>query len=59
MQSEVNSAATKRESAEQPRYEKRIGSTVYRVTVHFSQKSKDTIEDKLIRLMESEVRENA
>ena len=59
MQSEVNIAATKRESAEPPKYEKRIGSTVYRVTLHYSQTSSDTIEDKLIRLMESEVRESA
>ena len=58
MQSEVNSAAT-RESAEPPRFEKRIGSTVYRVTVHFSQTSTESLEDKLLRLMESEVRESA
>jgi len=59
MQSEVTIAAKERESAKPPKYEKRIGSTVYRVIVHFSKKSNDTIEDKLIRLMESEVRENA
>ena len=59
MQSEVTIVATERESAEPPKYEKRIGSTVFRVTVHFSKKSSDTLEDKLIRLMESEVRENA
>jgi hypothetical protein len=39
--------------------EQRIGSTVYRVTVHFSPTSTDTIEDKLLRLMESEVRDSA
>jgi len=59
MQSEVIIAVTGRESDEPPKYEKRIGSTVYRVTVHFSQESTDTIEDKLLRLMESEVWKNA
>ena len=58
MQSDVNSAATERDSAEPAKYEKRIGNTVYRVSVHFSQTSTDTVEDKLLRLMESEVRES-
>jgi hypothetical protein len=56
MQSGVNGTAAERESAEPAKYEKRIGSTVYQVTVHFSQKSTETIEDKLLRLMEGEVR---
>ena len=34
---------------------KRIGSTTYIVSVHFSDKSKETLEDKIIRLIESEV----
>jgi hypothetical protein len=59
MQSMLDSAVTAFKSVEPPNYEKRIGSTVYRVIVHFSQDSNDTIEDKLIRLMESKVRENA
>jgi hypothetical protein len=59
MQKDVKQAATTRESAEPQKFQKRIGSTVYRVTVHYSQTSEETIEDKLIRLMESEVRESA
>ena len=59
MQNDIVSAATTRESAEPPKYEKRIGNTVYRVSVHFSQTSTETVEDKLLRLMESEVRESA
>jgi len=59
MQDEVESAATTRESAEPFVFKKRIGSTVYRVTAHFSRTSAETIEDKLMRLMESEVREIA
>ena len=34
---------------------KRIGSTTYKVSVHFSETSKETMEDKLLRLMEREV----
>ena len=34
---------------------KRIGSTNYVVNVHFSDKSKETIEDKILRLIEREV----
>ena len=30
---------------------KRIGSTNYEVSIHFSQTSKETIEDKMLRLM--------
>ena len=42
-----------------PTFTKRIGSTVYAVSVHFNQSSKETIEDKILRLMESEVRKIA
>lgn len=37
-------------------WKKRIGSTTYRVNVHFSSTSKDTMQDKLLRLMEREVK---
>ena len=39
--------------------QKRIGSTTYVVAVHFSQTSKETMQDKVLRLIESEVRESA
>jgi len=38
---------------------KRIGSTVYTVTVHFNEKSKESLEDKILRLIEREVNNNA
>ena len=38
---------------------KRIGSTVYSVSVRFSDKNAETLEDKLLRMIESEVRKNA
>jgi len=36
------------------RLTKRIGSTTYKVTVHFSRTSKETMSDKLIRLIARE-----
>jgi hypothetical protein len=38
---------------------RRIGSTTYVVAVHFSRTSNETVEDKLIRLMEREVKDIA
>ncbi len=44
---------------EQPResgvFTKRIGSTTYRVSVHFSKTSRETVNDKILRLIKSEV----
>jgi hypothetical protein len=34
---------------------RRIGSTTVEITVHFSNTSKETMEDKLLRIMEREV----
>ena len=45
-------------SADQPlKLTKRIGSTTFTVSVHFSQTSKETVEDKLLRLMERDLSE--
>lgn len=41
------------------RFSRRIGSTTYLVSVHFSKTSKETFEDKMVRLVESEVRKTA
>jgi hypothetical protein len=38
---------------------KRIGSTTYTVNVRFNDKSTETIEDKVLRLIEGEVRKSA
>jgi len=38
---------------------KRIGSTNYLVDIHFSPTSKEAVEDKLLRLMEREVKDVA
>ena len=41
------------------RLTRRIGSTTYRVSVHFSGTSRETMADKFLRLMESEVSKGA
>jgi len=45
--------------AEPVKFEKRIGSTVYKVAVHFNHAENETIEDKVLRLIESEARKSA
>jgi hypothetical protein len=43
---------------EQPResgvFTRRIGSTTYRVSVHFSRTSRETVNDKILRLIKNE-----
>ena len=54
----VNHKTSGREQAEPIRtfeFEKKIGATNYKVCVHFHQTSGETYEDKLLRLMKSEV----
>ena len=41
--------------AEQPEFTKRIGNTTYRVRVYFSQTSKETFTDKVMRLIKNDV----
>jgi len=36
-------------------FSRRIGSTVYRVNVHYSKTSKETMNDKIIRLVKNDV----
>lgn len=63
MQTADNSAAAKRDewetkivNAEPYKLLKRIGSTNLEVSVYFSEKATETYEDKILRLMEREVR---
>ena len=46
-------------TAEPVEFQKRVGSTNFVVSVHFSRTSKERLEDKLLRLIESEVRDSA
>ena len=51
-------AITKNKAEQHPReggaFTKRIGSTVYRVNVHFSNTSRETMNDKIIRIIKNE-----
>ena len=55
----AESVAVKREVAEPVTLLKRIGSTTVEITVHFSDKDNESLEDKLLRLMEREVNKSA
>lgn len=49
----------KKTTAEPINLRKQIGSTTFEVAVHFSGTSRETITDKILRLVKSEVCENA
>ena len=42
-------------STEPYRFNKRIGSSLYKVSVYFSQESKETLSDKILRLAKNEL----
>ena len=46
------------EIAKQPDFIKRIGKTTYKVNVHFSTTSKETMSDKIIRMLRNEVQQS-
>jgi len=48
--------ATKGTAAKPHKILKRIGSTNYEVSIHFSQTSKESLEDKMLRLMVRETK---
>jgi hypothetical protein len=52
-------AAVKPLQAEPLTLLKRIGSTTYKVTIRFSETATETLEDKVLRLIEREVRKSA
>jgi hypothetical protein len=54
MQTAANAAAmTSREAESEPsKLLTRIGSTTYKVSIRFSETSKETIEDKILKLVE-------
>jgi hypothetical protein len=55
----VKSAAKTPNEAEPVKLQKRIGSTVYSVNIRFSDRATETLEDKIFRLIEREVRTSA
>ena len=53
---ETNTAGKQGNALAEPvRITKRVGSTTFKVAVHFSRTSKETLEDKLLRLIKREV----
>ena len=59
MQNTINTTAANPQAAKPLVLMKRIGQTTYMVTVHFSETSKETAEDKILRLIEREAKELA
>jgi hypothetical protein len=55
----TTAAMTAKDRREPLNLRKRIGSTTYVVNVHFSSNAKETLEDKILRLIGSEVRKTA
>jgi hypothetical protein len=53
----VAAAASKNAEREPLTMQKRVGSTVYSVTVRFCENAKETLEDKILRLIEMEVQD--
>jgi hypothetical protein len=56
---ETSAAKTPKCEGEPIKLLRRIGSTTVEVTVHFSDKETETLEDKLLRLMGREVTYNS
>jgi ribonuclease P protein component len=59
MQTMENTQATNQERTprEAGNFTRRIGSTTYRVGVHFSKTSKENVNDKIARLIRSDTRQ--
>jgi hypothetical protein len=59
MQTVKTAAMMPEQRAESLKLLKRIGTTTFEVSVHFSETSKETLEDKILRLIEREVTRSA
>jgi hypothetical protein len=55
----MQTVTAKQQTREAGTFTKRIGSTTYRVGVHFSGTSKETAKDKLVRLVRNEAQGKA
>lgn len=51
---QTNTVQKEQNPCEPRSFTKRIGSTNYRVSVHFSKTSRETINDKILRLVKNE-----
>ena len=59
MQTVTTSGRKTRRDIDAADFKKRISSTVYTVSVHFSRTSRETVEDKILRQIESEGKKTA
>lgn len=59
MQTVTTDGKKTRRSAGAADFKKRIGSTTYVVSVHFSKTSRETIEDKIMRQIKSDGKKTA
>jgi hypothetical protein len=60
MQTDKSAAMTSRPAESEPvKLLTRIGSTTYKVSIRFSETATETLEDKILRLIEREVSGNA
>lgn len=50
----INETKTERQPREAGVFTKRLGSTNYRVRVHFSKTSRETMNDKILRLIKND-----
>jgi len=53
-QDEKGITAMAQDVTAQPMFQKTLGGTIYTVNVHFSHTSKESFEDKILRMLESE-----
>jgi len=58
MNTKIEATEGTAKKTEQPHFVKRIGKTTYNVNVHFSTTSKETINDKIIRMLRNEVQQS-
>ena len=56
MTADVSRASRRQTHDRPPDLEKKIGRTTYRVWVHFSKTSRETLEDKIHRMLREDVR---
>ena len=59
MQNTLTNELNAADTVEPSEFNRKIGSTTYVVAVYSSRTSTETFEDKILRLIESEVRESA
>lgn len=54
-QTNINTSTTTAPEAERPALVKKIGKTTYKVRVHFSTTSTETMSDKIKRMLKNEI----